>query len=373
MTIEDNELMEIEKGENDEDVLPEDNSSPAFDPRKIDITAEQNTLSAIIAMIEDGAIDLNPEFQRKGDLWPEITMSRLIESVLLQIPIPAFYFDASESSNDDKWLVVDGLQRLSTFKRFMMDKGMVLKGLTLLKDLNGKKFEELDKNLQRRMERYQIITYLIKPNTPKIVRYDLFRRINTGGLVLTPQEIRHALNPKPAKYLKELSENKSFKDIVRVDDKRMADRELILRYLAFSMKSYKQYKPPLNVFLDSAMESLGELDDKKLDELRQNLRKALITCKYLFGEHIFSKSISGSGNKRLNTSLFEVWTVLIGELNDTNIERLKKEESNLIKEFKEALDESWSFTESISNRTSNKDAVIKRFETIELLINKYKV
>jgi len=255
MTIEDNELMEIEKGENDEDVLPEDNSSPAFDPKKIDITAEQNSLSTIISMIKDETINLNPEFQRKGNLWSKTTMSRLIESILLQIPIPAFYFDASEGSNDDKWLVVDGLQRLSTFKQFMIDRDMVLKGLTLLKDLNGKKFEELDKNSQRRMGRYQITTYLIKPNTPKIIRYDLFRRINTGGLVLTPQEIRHALNSgKPAEYLRELSEDKSFKDIIHVDDTRMADRQLILRYLAFSTKSYTEYKPPLNVFLDSAMD-----------------------------------------------------------------------------------------------------------------------
>jgi len=97
----------------------------------------------------------------------------------------------------------------------------------------------------------------------------------------------------------------------------------------------------------------------------------------LFGEHIFSKSIVGSGKKCLNTSLFEVWTVLIGALDDTNIEKLKEEKSNLIEELKNALssDEPWSFkfTDSISNRTSNKDAVIQRFKTIESLINKYKV
>lgn len=97
MTTKDDELMEIEEGENDEDVTSDDNPSPAFDPRKIDITAEQNSLSTIISMIEDCTIDLNPEFQRKGNLWSKTTMSRLIESILLQVPIPAFYFDASES------------------------------------------------------------------------------------------------------------------------------------------------------------------------------------------------------------------------------------------------------------------------------------
>lgn len=368
MTMKDDELMEIEDGENDEDVTPNDNLSPAFEPRKIDITAEQNSLATIIAMIEDGAIDLNPEFQRKGNLWSETTMSRLIESILLQIPIPAFYFDASEGASDKRWLVVDGLQRLWTLKQFVIDKSLVLNDLTLLVNLNGKTFEELDKNLQRRMQRYQITTYLIKPNTPKIVRYDIFRRINTGGLVLTPQEIRHVINQgKPAEYLKILSEDKRFKNVIQVSDKRMADRELILRYLAFSNKHYAEYKPPLIKFLDEGMENLGKLDDQRLDQLEQNLWKALKTCQDLFGKDIFSKSIVG--NKHiLNTALFDVWTVLIGPLSDREIERLMSNKNELIRDFQSCLNEG-----SISTATPGKNAVITRFKTIESLINKYKL
>ena len=373
MTTTDDELMEIEKGENDEDVLPEDNSSPTFDPRKIDITAEQNSLSTIISMIEDGTIDLNPEFQRKGNLWSETTMSRLIESILLQIPIPAFYFDASEGTNDEKWLVVDGLQRLWSLKKFAIDQWLVLKDLTLLVNLNGKKFEDLDKNLQRRMQRYQITTYLIKPHTPKEVRYDLFRRINTGGLVLTLQEIRHALNQgKPAEYLKELSEDKHFKDVIVVKDERMADRELILRYLAFSNKHYTEYEPPFTKFLDKGMEHLDKLDDKRLDQLKQYLWNALKTCQTLFEKNIFSKSILGSGNRRkLNMALFEVWTVLTGPLSNGETECLISNKSKLISDFQSCLKEN-NFLRSIDAGAS-KTAITTRFKTIESLINKYKV
>ncbi len=386
-TDKDDELMEIEEGENDEDVTPDDNPSPAFNPRKIDITAEQNSLSTILAMIEDGTIDLNPEFQRKGNLWSETSMSRLIESILLQVPIPAFYFDASEGANDERWLVVDGLQRLWTLKNFVIEKGLVLRDLTLLTDLNGKKFDELNINLQRRMQRYQITTYLIKPNTPKIVRYDIFRRINTGGLVLTPQEIRHALSQgrpaeylkkeylkksSPAEYLKKLSEDERFKNVIRVNDKRMADRELILRYLAFSNKHHTKYQPPFATFLDEGMENLYELNNQQLDQLEQNLWKALEICQYLFGEHIFSKSILGSGNRRkLNTALFEVWTVLIGPLSDGEINNLKSNKNDLIKDFQSCLKED-NFYRSIYAGTARKDAVFTRFQTIESLINKYK-
>jgi hypothetical protein len=322
-------------------------------------------------MIEDGAIDLNPEFQRKGNLWSETTMSRLIESILLQVPIPAFYFDASEGSNDNQWLVVDGLQRLYTLKKFIIDKDkdkpLVLKDLTLLKELNGKKFDALEKNLQRRMQRYQITTYLIKPNTPKIVRYDIFRRINTGGLVLTPQEIRHALNQgKPAEYLKKLSEDERFKSVIRLSDKRMADRELILRFLAFSNQPYTEYQPPLNKFLDNAMEYLKKLDQQRLDQLEQQLWTALETCEKLFRKNIFSKSIVG-GKHILNTALFDGWTVLIGPLSDGEIHQLKLNKRDLIRDFKSCLKK-----DCISTDKAGKDAVITRFQTIESLINKYK-
>jgi hypothetical protein len=112
-----------------------------FEPKDIDIVTEQNSLSTIIGMIEDQSIDLNTEFQRSGNLWDETTMSQLIESILLRLPIPAFYFDAS---NDEKWLVINGLQGLSTFKRFIVENDLCLNELSILKNLNNKKYKELD-------------------------------------------------------------------------------------------------------------------------------------------------------------------------------------------------------------------------------------
>jgi len=121
-----------------------------FEPKDIDIVTEQNSLSTIIGMIEDQSIDLNTEFQRSGDLWDQTTMSQLIESILLRLPIPAFYFDASD---DERWLVIDGLQRLSTFKRFIVEND-----LSILTNLNNKKYQQLDTVSQRKIARYQITT-----------------------------------------------------------------------------------------------------------------------------------------------------------------------------------------------------------------------
>jgi len=353
-----NEPMDIEEENNEIDNI----SPEKIDPKDIDITAEQNSLSTIIGMIEDDTIDLNTEFQ--GNLWPETTMSRLIESILLRFPIPAFYFDAS---NDEKWLVVDGLQRLWSFKRFVVDKDLTLKNLSILTDLEDKNYEQLSPILKRKIARYQVTTYLIKPGTPKKVKYEIFNRINTGGLVLTKQEIRHVLNQgKPANYLKELVEDNRFKAILDVTDQRMQARELILRYLAFSNTPYTEYEPPFPSFLDKAMEQLARLEDKKLDQLKKNLWQALETCQKLFEQHIFSRSIL-TGKRKLNGALFEVWTVLIGQLNEQKIKRLVSEKDRLITQFKSLMQDK-EFTKSISGSISSKRSVTMRFKTIESMI-----
>jgi len=366
--MQNDELMEIEEEVEAFDVVSENLVSP-FDPKDIDIAIEQNSLSTIIGMIEDDAIDMNTEFQRSGNLWSISVMSRLIESILLRLPLPVFYFDASD---DNQWLIVDGLQRLSTFKRFMIVQDFTLQGLEILTDLNGKTYDQLSHILKRKMARYQVTTYLIKPGTPKRVKYDIFRRINTGGLILTTQEIRHVLNQgNSTGYLKKWVEDSRFTKIVRLKDHRMQARELILRYLAFSMTPYHAYKGPnFTLFLDDAMEKLASLSNAQLEQFENNLWKALQVCHLLFGEHIFSKSIL-DGNKMQNGALFEVWTVLIGQLTDRDRKRLLSSKSRLIKEFKSLLKNDDDFFKSVSRSSWGKKLVIKRFETIESLIKKY--
>jgi hypothetical protein len=242
--------------------------------------------------------------------------------------------------------------------------------LQILTDLNGKNYEQLEKSLKRRMARYQLTTYLIKPGTPKKVKYDIFSRINTSGLVLTRQEIRHALNQgKPTNYLKRLSEDERFKTIVNISDRRMQDQELILRYLAFSMTAYTEYKPPFSSFLDNAIEKLDKHEE--LEKLEQNLWRALKTCQKLFGKHLFSQSLATRAKTpKLNKALFEIWTVQIGKLSEREIEQLLSAKEDLIKDFKSHLRDK-TFYQSIYASTSTKSAVTMRFKTIEDLLNKH--
>lgn len=354
-----------------------------FDPRQIKITIETNTIYGLAKRLQRNEIDLYPNFQRRGNLWEKDRQSRLIESLLLRFPLPAFYFDVE---NEEKWLVVDGLQRLSTIRNFIVptnDNMLTLSGLEILKDYEGLSFngvngeKGLDNTLKRRILETNVTTYLIQPGTPKEVKYNVFKRINTGGLGLTPMEIRHALNQKgtAARFLIDLTEKEDsfFKEflkenkITKID--RMEDRELLLRYAAFSITSFKEYQPSLSNFLDIAMEKLDNLNNEKEKELMVNLEKAINGYNLLFGNKKFGRTLNN--RCRLNSALFEVWTSLLGKLSDIEIKKLIKRNNKIKTEYSKILEKDENFHKSYSRSTANKSAVDTRFNTINSLITKY--
>ena len=371
---------EFKEIEEEREVLEEDLKEP-FDPKDIDVVIEPRSLDSIIERIKHQEIDLNTEFQREGNLWPAPVMSRLIESVLVRFPLPAFYFDAS---NEDNWLVVDGLQRLCTFKQFIVDceeeyrdrpedKPLKLVGLEFLIDYEGLTFDKLPRNMQRRLKESQLTTYLIKPGTPEDVKYSIFYRINTGGLLLTAQEIRHALNRNgyAAGYLKEVSRMDEFKEIVNVSPRRMQDRELILRHLAFRLHSYEAYKPPMKSFLNKAMKELNKLSIDRLKDLKDDFIASLVASKALFGEHVFSKSLLKPTSKPiLNRGLFEVLTVLLAEMSKEEKEKLFAHKEEFLNKFRALLGDR-AFDTAITSATTGGLRVRERFTKIKELLSKY--
>lgn len=365
----------------DEEEDNEEDLKEPFDPRAIDTVIEQRSLDSIIERIKHDEIDLNAEFQREGNLWPPPIMSRLIESVLVRFPLPAFYFDASD---DNRWLVVDGLQRLCTFKRFVVDceekyrdqpgdQPLKLKGLEFLKDYEGLTFDQLSHNMQRRFREAQITAYFIKPGTPKEVKYSIFYRINTGGLVLNAQEIRNALNQDghAPGYLNEISKLPLFKEVVNVSPRRMQDRELILRHLAFRLHPHENYRPSMKSFLNNAMKELNDLPGEKLEYLKNEFISSLETSYQLFGKHVFSKTlITPDVNPTLNRGLFEVFTVLTAEIPGGEREKLLSYKKEFLEDFK-ALLQDRTFDRYITSSTTGSTPVKKRFREVKELISRY--
>lgn len=366
--IETNQLSEDEF--ESEDFGEDESNEKPFDPSKVDVTITTPNLGALISRLDNDEIDLMPDFQRSSDLWSKQDQSRLIESILIRLPIPAFYFDACE---DAKWQVVDGLQRLSAINNFVLKKNLVLKNLEFLTDYDGKKYDDLPRSLTRRIDEFQTSVYLIKPGTPLEMKYSLFNRINTGGLKLTPQEIRHAMsqsvrNGVASDFLTKIVSVGTFKKVVKNKSNRQAHQELVLRHMAFVLFGVDAYKSSLPKFLDLAMIKLGELEDSQLETLRNNFLDAMKVAFDIFGKDTFKRSLAApTGNKVVNKPLFEAISVSFASINNSERQRLVECKVDFKESLKLMLKET-KFVNSITRSTANTESVLTRFKMVRDLI-----
>ncbi|MCQ8181108.1 DUF262 domain-containing protein [Methylomonas sp. SURF-1] len=359
--------VEVEKTSDDAVAIVE-----PFDPEKIDVKTKPMTVDLIMARIRGGdeEIDLMPDFQRRAGIWDLTRKSRLIESLLLRIPLPVFYV---ASNQHDCWSVVDGLQRITTLKEFIHDKELVLQGLEFLHKLNGKKFVDLNRQMQRRILESEVTVHIIQPGTPSPVMFNIFKRINTGGLPLSAQEIRHAIKQGAAtKLLKELAESKNFKEVTRnsIRDERMADRECVLRFCAFYITPPNKYNTgDLDALLIQTMDEINSWPDNKIQDLTKCFKNTMDVAKRIFGKWAFRKYY-GYGNRLspINKALFEVWAVHLSKLSNAEVDYLEKYRDDLMKRFAELMMKDYSFQSSISVATGSVSNVRERFNKIEKLI-----
>lgn len=312
-----------------------------FDPTKIQIRMMQLTIQLIVDRIEHEEIEFYSPFQRIPGLWTATQKSQLIESILLRIPLPAFYFDATD---DNKWIIIDGLQRISVIKEFICDKpGMRLKGMEFFSDLDGQTFSELPRSLQRRLVECNINAYIVDPITPHTAKYNIFKRINTGGLVLTPQEIRNALYQGNAtKLIKELSETKEFLTATcgSIPSSRMLDREYCLRFIAFNYLPLDDYAGVADDFLNLAMCHINLLNDDELIEIRKSFKRVMKDCFDIMGNHAFRRMAEDGYRRPINKTLFEAWTYCIFRAERNDIKYLKKNNEGLKEDYIELCNDS---------------------------------
>ena len=238
-----------------------------LDPERIEIQTRGMNVEQLLSRIRAKTIDLLPEVRRERDDWNDLRQSRLVESLLLKIPLPPIY--AVEDA-DENWTIVDGMRRLTAVARFVDpgavgQKPLALAGLEYLGDeFDGAVFERLPPRMQRRLNETELTIHVVRHGTPAPVKFNIARRINTGGTTLTNQEIRHALIAGPAReVLRELAEGSEFRKATAkgVNGEGMADRELVLRFAAFRLTPYGDYEDnDFESFLGAAMRRLNEID-----------------------------------------------------------------------------------------------------------------
>lgn len=325
-----------------------------FDPAKIDIVTQPRSIPVLLSRLKHGEMDLSPDFQRHANLWGDDRKTSLIESILLKIPIPSLYVSEDKDGN---YAVVDGLQRMSAIAHFvdvdalndalgttLKPLALNAKGLRSFQDLKGKTFNELERPLQRRILETELMVHVIRSGTPGAVKFNIFSRINEGGLPLTAQEIRNAIYPgRWRDEIRKLVDSDEFKEATegKIQAKRMEDMELMLRAVAIHHQceprpNDQNLEDYLNAFVEKECQ---HWDDAKWSEVSQSITLALEAALVLFGEYVFRKYYrSYEKRKPINRGLFEAQVGVLSRYNKSEIITLVARRNQLRKGYIELLD-----------------------------------
>lgn len=271
-----------------------DTIQPGYGPDDIFVENKPFSLKQINDLIDEGDIELSPDFQRNF-IWDNTRQSRLIESIFLGLPLPSIYLS---QYIDGRLTIVDGLQRIMTIRRFLRNE-LRLNNLEYITECNGKTAEQLKDVFSplrlRRFGQTQIMCFVIDYRSPNKLKFDLFRRLNTGGKPLNNQEIRNCLSrPELRQILKKMVNSDAF--IIATDnsvkDSRMEAQEAALRFLYFYQKiietdSLGFYSGNMDDTLDSAVESFNDYEG--LETFLPIYEQALKDAYSLFGRQAFRK------------------------------------------------------------------------------------
>jgi hypothetical protein len=372
-----NEQLQLDDGLELEDtstLFPEKIDHP-FDPSEIKVGRKIVPISSIVQRIDHDEIDLSPDFQRRARIWDPVRKSRLIESILLRIPLPVFYVAADLEEN---WKVVDGLQRLTTIYDFIKSdtkNSFALKGLEYLTAYEGARFSDLPRSITRRINETELNVNVIESGTPENVMFNIFRRLNTGGVSLNSQEIRNALHPGPVRqFLMNLVDEQDFIEATggSVRDDRMGARELALRYCAFRLSGFESYHTAdMDTFLNDAMKQLNVMPNSGREEVRSDFVEAMRRAHTLFGGDAFRKRFRGQERRSpVNRALFEAISVNLSAFAPTEFQRLCVHSAELEEDLFDLMADE-VFLRSISLSTGSRQAVAVRFGSILNLFRKF--
>ena len=357
---------------NDGDVEFDDDTRDGIYPidieDTIDIKDDKFSVFEYIRKVSGGKIVMNPDFQR-NEVWTIEQKSQLIESTMLEIPIPAFYM---KKDAQGRLVVVDGLQRTLALQGFLSDS-FRLAGLNALNKVNGYTCSEIRNderlsNLITRVEDRQLLFYVISKDTPMSIVYDIFNRINTGGTKLERQEIRNCIFiGHSTRLLKELSAEEAFRSAIDrgISPKRMKDREAALRCIAFTILDYKKtYGRSMDDFLERAMRKINRSSVIEVEDIKKDFLRIMKQTRRIFGSYNF-RIPSDYTRGRINIAVMEtIYYVFyrkaqLGQMID----------DGLMRQSFQTLLKDGMYLDAVRNSTGSPSKVMTRFDLAKQIFN----
>ena len=306
--------------------------------------------------IKDNTLILADKYQRRR-VWNLTQCSRLIESLLINVPIPICYFAEAELG---QYTVIDGQQRLSAIHRFLNNE-YYLRGLIVRPELNKKHFHQLTVEDQRLILSRSLRCIVILKESHPDIRFDVFERLNTASTKLSTQELRNCIYRGDLNDLcKELSENQDFIFVrnAKGPDLRMQDIEMVLRFFAF-YDNLPNYKGSLKRFLDKYLENGLKLEAGKVEELKALFFRVIDDVKYVFGNNAFRRCDKDGKlwENSLNRSVYDA--VMLSFANSES-EEIRRHKEEILRGFMELCNENVEFKDAITAWTKDKVKVKAR-------------
>lgn len=340
-----------------------------FSPNDIELTNPPMNLGDLIDRITYGWIDFDTEYQREENLWSPGKQSRLIESALLGLRLPAFYF---EEVTKKQWKIIDGLQRCCAIRNFCVNQTMSLTHLEFL-EFNDYKYDDLPFELKRDIRMLPVTVNLLSKGVPDKVKYILFRRLNTGGMNLEPQEIRNAVfQGKAIDVVKRLAGSEAFKKAAgSITTKRMENMDFVTRFMAFYLLGYDNYIPDLDNFMNTCLENIksGTITDDTIERMTSDFDQAMNYAKLIFGDDAFRKRECTTANRKpINKAYFEVIAVSFAHLSKEDFTVLYKNKDKFKEKLMNRMKNDKTYSNSFSNATGRRDNVKRRFSVFESIL-----
>ena len=305
-------------GEEIEGLEPDSGSWGDYPIDNLLIRHENRTIHDVMRRIEQGSYVMDPDFQRDF-IWTEEKQCRLIESVIMRIPLPVFYM---AEDDEGRMVVVDGLQRLSTFSRFVRNDLKL--NLPDRRELHRKTFSDLPSKLQNRVEDCNLIFYIIDAKVPERARLDIFDRVNSGE-TLTRQQMRNSLFMGPGtRFLKTEAQTEIFVKATgeSLNSKKMRDREFINRFCAFQLLDLNEYRSDMDKFLADCLRRMNRMNEAELSRLSAEFHTGLANNLMLFDRHAFRKHEPGQERRGvLNASFWDVMSTGLSLYTEDTVER----------------------------------------------------
>lgn len=327
------------------------------------------SLAAIFDMVSRRSIDVSPHYQRR-DRWHPAKQSALIESFLLNVPVPPVYLSEDEYG---QYSVIDGKQRITAICDFLSGD-LRLKGLKKFPELDGLRFLDLPTQLQNALtvRPYIRVTTLLKQSDDQL-KYEVFLRLNTGGDTLKAQEVRNvAYSGQFNEMLFELAESPFLRDQLKITSKKspsyraMEDLEHVLRYFTVHA-GWKHMRRPLGEEMDMFM---AEHRHSSTDEFRRSFARALNACEKIWGRHAFHKPTDEGWREQLISPLYDAQMVAVSMFDDHGLTRLSNRSGDVVQATREIFEEDPDFVKSVSQSTNNAASIRRRVTTIQEILRR---